>query len=42
MDAIMGNSGDATRNGIFTVYYDQAEKISDETPDADPGRNSGF
>lgn len=42
MDAIMGNSGDATRNGIFTVYYDQAEKISDETPDADPEEIPGF
>lgn len=30
------------RNGIFTVYYDQAEKISDETPDADPEEIPGF
>ena len=29
MDAIMGDNGDAT----FTIYYDQAQKISDETPD---------
>lgn len=42
MDAIMGNSGDATRNGIFTIYYDQAEKISDETPDPDPEEIPGF
>ncbi len=42
MDAIMGGSGDATRDGIFTVYYDQAEKISDETPDADPEEIPGF
>lgn len=33
MDAIMGDNGDATRDAIFTIYYDQAQKISDETPD---------
>ncbi len=33
MDEIMGDNGDATRDAIFTIYYDQAEKISDETPD---------
>ena len=42
MDAIMGNSGDATRNGIFTIYYDEAKKISDETPDPDPEENPNF
>lgn len=42
MDAIMGNSGDATRNGIFTIYYDEAVKISDETPDPDPEENPNF
>lgn len=42
MDAIMGNSGDATRNGIFTIYYDQAEKISDETPDPAPEEIPNF
>ncbi|MDO4289007.1 MAG: NEAT domain-containing protein [Eubacterium sp.] len=36
MDAIMPGQ-DATREAIFTIYYDQAEKISDETPDAKPG-----
>ena len=35
MDAIMAG-GDATRDAIFTIYYDDAVKISDETPDADP------
>ena len=34
MDSIMAGSGDATRDAIFTIYYDQAEKISDATPDA--------
>ena len=33
MDAIMVDNGDATRDAIFTIYYDQAQKISDETPD---------
>lgn len=42
MDAIMGDSGDATRNGIFTIYYDEAVKISDETPDPDPEENPNF
>lgn len=42
MDAIMGNSGDATRNGLFTIYYDQAKKISDETPDPDPIEDPDF
>ena len=36
MDAIMPGQ-DATREAIFTIYYDQIEKISDETPDAKPG-----
>lgn len=35
MDAIMGDNGDATREAIFTIYYDDAVKISDETPDPD-------
>ena len=35
MDAIMAG-GDATRDAIFTIYYDDAVKVSDETPDADP------
>ena len=35
MDAIM-SGGDATRDAIFTIYYDDAVKVSDETPDADP------
>ncbi|WP_294409541.1 NEAT domain-containing protein [uncultured Ruminococcus sp.] len=42
MDAIMGNTGDATRNGIFTIYYDEAKKISDETPDPDPIEDPDF
>lgn len=42
MDAIMGDSGDATRDAIFTIYYDQAEKISDETPDAAEEEIPGF
>ena len=42
MDAIMGDSGDATREAIFTIYYDEAEKISDETPDPDPEEIPGF
>lgn len=42
MDYIMGNSGDATRNGIFTIYYDEAKKISDETPDPDPIEDPDF
>ena len=36
MDAIMGDAGDATRDAIFTIYYDEAVKISDDTPDAAP------
>lgn len=35
MDAIMAG-GDATRDAIFTIYYDDAVKVSDETPEADP------
>lgn len=42
MDYIMGNTGDATRNGIFTIYYDEAKKISDETPDPDPIEDPDF
>lgn len=42
MDYIMGNTGDATRNGIFTIYYDEAKKISDETPDPDPIKDPDF
>lgn len=42
MDYIMGNTGDATRNGIFTIYYDEAKKISDETPDPDPIEDPAF
>ena len=42
MDAIMGDNGDATRNAIFTIYYDQAEKISDETPDPAPEEIPNF
>ena len=34
MDSIMAGNGDATRDAIFTIYYDQIVKISDETPDA--------
>lgn len=36
MDAIMGDNGDATRDAIFTIYYDEAVKISDDTPNAAP------
>ena len=42
MDAIMGDNGDATRDAIFTIYYDQAEKISDETPDPAPEEIPNF
>lgn len=42
MDYIMGNTGDATRNGIFTIYYDEAKKISDETPDPDSIEDPDF
>ena len=42
MDAIMGDNGDATRDAIFTIYYDQAEKISDETPDPADEEIPGF
>lgn len=42
MDYIMGNTGDATRNGIFTIYYDEAKKISDETPAPDPIEDPAF
>ena len=42
MDAIMGDNGDATREAIFTIYYDDAEKISDETPDAAPEEIPNF
>ena len=42
MDAIMGDNGDATRSAIFTIYYDQAEKISDDTPDAAPEEIPNF
>lgn len=42
MDAIMGDNGDATREAIFTIYYDDAVKISDETPDPDPEEISNF
>lgn len=34
MDAII--DGVATRDAIFTIYYDEAVKISDETPDPAP------
>lgn len=34
MDAII--NGVATRDAIFTIYYDEAVKISDETPDPEP------
>lgn len=34
MDALI--DGIATRDAIFTIYYDDAVKISDETPDAAP------
>lgn len=34
MDAII--EGIATRNAIFTIYYDDAVKVSDETPDPAP------
>lgn len=34
MDAII--NGIATRDAIFTIYYDDAVKISDETPDPAP------
>lgn len=42
MDAIMGDNGDATREAIFTIYYDDAVKISDETPDPDPEEIPNF
>lgn len=42
MDAIMGGNGDATREAIFTIYYDDAVKISDETPDPDPEEIPNF
>ena len=42
MDAIMGDNGDATRDAIFTIYYDQAEKISDETHDPAPEEIPNF
>ena len=42
MDAVMGDSGDATREAIFTIYYDEAKKISDETPDPDPIEDPDF
>ena len=42
MDAVMGDNGDATREAIFTIYYDQAKKISDETPDPDPIEDPAF
>lgn len=42
MDAIMGDNGDATRDAIFTIYYDDAVKISDETPDPDPEEIPNF
>ncbi len=35
MDTILEH-GDTTRDAIFTIYYDDAVKISDETPDAAP------